>query len=334
MATTLSRSKQQVVSKSDAEAAPEYNRENGKNEDKDNVINVQVSNTPAASAGSEHRQMSFIPAGKIIIRHAGQVNITAGERNSIVRSGDSQAILPPSAKKIAARKWRLGVIAGGGLSGSGKGLSFLDGSAKMDAAPLNAPPRPPLINYYSAPTPVVQGPSFTAGFTARKQIGKKFQFITGLQYDYFSTRHDVGIRINQRSANAGVSTNFNPYYINYGATLQEYVNQYHFITLPVTVSIRPFGSLPLEWQGGLLVKRLVKTNALKYDSNIEGYYYDRSAFRNTQCYVTTGLSYSFLKQSLLAGPFMEYGLTTPEKQGDAKRLYAFGLKVQYLFTKK
>jgi hypothetical protein len=237
---------------------------------------------------------------------------------------------------MRTKKWELGVAISAGVSGAKSGLNFLGGNKRMDAAPMATAVQPPFSynSSSSAPKTIRNNFAFAAGIAARKPISERFGFSTGVLYEYLSTLSSVGVRINQANAVQGAVGNA-LYYTSYTTKQQEYFNQYHFISVPVSFDYQLLKHRPLRIHAGVSVKQLVRTNALQFDHQSQIYYYNRNAFNRTQLFPGFGIEYAFLRnRSLVIGPQVEGGLVALEKNGSNEHLFSGSVKAQWFFLKK
>ena len=246
------------------------------------------------------------------------------------------ATVAPTSSTQKKRNWTLGFTAAAGLSASSTGVGLFNatGEKMMDAAPMAAAPRPPLVNY-SYVSPERPDVFASVGLIVKKQIGKKVFFNTGLIYDFLRTKTFVSAKVSNRQSN-GVMLNSNLAFINTGIMLQDYYNVYHFLAIPLSLDLQPFKKLPLFVRGGVAVKRLINTNALQFEDSSKVYYYDPNAFRRTQVSTSFGLDYAVLNKKLkvLVGPEFQYALTGAETIEPGSRLYAFALRARVFLQKK
>jgi len=235
-------------------------------------------------------------------------------------------------------KWQFGFSAGVGASALTNGLSFgslfdRPQSFSFDATPSTTVAIPYVRGYVTA----VRGTerkstSFSLGFVMRKLVGKKLNFSTGLNYAYYSTIIDRG-NVNSGTLNAS-NGGSNMFSVN--GAFYNYVNQFHFVGLPVAIDISPVRKLPIYVKGGLAVQQLVSTNALIFDQTSKAYTHNENAYEKTQLFSELGLNYSLrLKNAqLLVGPQISYGISKTEKIYPSRHLFSFGLNAQFLFSKK
>ncbi|MGN6401068.1 MAG: hypothetical protein ACTHMD_11480 [Flavisolibacter sp.] len=240
-------------------------------------------------------------------------------------------------QKKKSPNWNFGVLANAGTSGIGKGLGSLSLNKSLDAMAVSSPGTAPQNNNQN-PSPVKNDISFSIGFVARKKLSDRISFSTGLQYNYYSSNITVG-KMRQDSAvyNYSLAQSFSRYYLNSGASFKDYHNQYHFISLPVSVDWQVLKKVPLALQAGLSLQQLISTNALLYDAQNNIYFTDKSLFNKTQLFSNLGFSYAIInkeKMSLLIGPQMQYGISKLDKNGSAKHLFSLGITTQILFQKK
>lgn len=252
-------------------------------------------------------------------------------------------------KKAAESKWQWGVRAEGGYSGVTKdGLfGFLE-QGNTPVADLASPAFSNTINYAPQfPRPVnkasnlTMGPGFSIGGFAQRTLSKRLSLSAGLQYTYLSTRQVVGTKVNNnRTVNRAPSTAqvVTEYYD--ANNTQKYTNRYHFIELPVTLhtQLNKGKRLPIIWDIGFSVSKMLGTNALHYDGLGGVYYKDNALFNKTQWAASTGFNVKLFNQSrhpLSVGPVMRYNMT-PLLQKDystGQHLWSVGLRASVLLKK-
>lgn len=272
-------------------------------------------------------------ATKYIIAPKDQFSPPVEYKPVVKTSSEPRVVIRGTIKQ--ERAWEFGVAGSAGVSGSKSGLNFLGGNKSMDAAFMAQSVQPPFANSNnsSAPQTIKNNFAFSVGVAARKPLGKRFAISTGILYEYLSTISNVGIRINQASA---VQNNLNGsfYYASYSTSQQEYLNQYHFISVPVAIHYQVLKRTPLSVNAGISVKRLIRTNALEFNHSSQLYYYNRNAFNRTQLFPTFGLEYALLKdQALVIGPQVEGSLVALKKDGSDEHLFMGSLQVKWFFLK-
>jgi hypothetical protein len=246
------------------------------------------------------------------------------------------AIAELKKNKSGTSKWQFGILTTAGVSGHAKSFgSFSEEKSLQDAyaAPGNGVPTP-----VYGPSPVKNNLSFSAGIIAKKELTKRLSFSAGLQYNYYSTKIAVGQMRRQDTTvfNSGFTQSVSRFYLNSGTNFTDYLNRYHFITLPLSVDWKVLKKTPLHLHAGVSVQQLISTNALIFDKSSRIYYADKDAFNKTQLFSSFGLSYAVFersKTSLLLGPQLQYGISDLEKKSSGKHLFSLGISAHCFFVK-
>jgi hypothetical protein len=229
----------------------------------------------------------------------------------------------PVAKKS---KWEYGIDFSAGLSNLGNGLLKVDSSSPVYYNPST--------NSLGTASDVKNGLSFSIGGTISKWIGAKWKIGIGLGYQYFSNSIRIGqkvdsaIFVNQSSVT--IST-VRGYYRPSGNT--PYHNQYHFISLPVTVNWQ--FAPQFSWENQAIYSRLIATNALHFDASNGAYYKDREIFNDNQFLFATALKFGWDKNKFQVGPQLQYAFTNlfNEGEGSIKHLTFLGIKSNMRLSK-
>ncbi|HEU4469825.1 MAG TPA: outer membrane beta-barrel protein [Flavisolibacter sp.] len=245
---------------------------------------------------------------------------------------------PLNKKKSQKPSWQFGVYTSAGISGYANRLSLFGGSQEkaMLASPSNAALSPIFAGVYGRePSEEKNDWGFTAGFTARRTLGKRFGLSAGLQYSYYSHIIEVGRKVSQNVVLAN-SISVDRFYTNFGNEYYDFQNRFHFVSIPMGADFQVLSKLPLRVHAGLAVQKLVKTNALEYNAQSNVYYHNDGAFNKLQTMTDLGLSYTIpvKRFSLSAGPQMQYGLSSLKKGDAASHLFYLGMKAQLLFQKR
>ena len=260
---------------------------------------------------------------KPVIRPFAPLANNPGKKNSRWKVG-----INFSAGISATRDGYLGVIGLGGgdanksfdqaLSNSGSGGSLNPGSS-----------------FALSPPNITPGAGFTAGLFFQKNITPKTAVQVGLDYTLLTTRMRIGNRVD--SVANFTSNNF--FYRS--GTNTKYINQFHFIALPVAVNIKIGRSsrLPVYLNTGLTVAQLVHTNALEFAPLNGALYNDKKLFNKTQLSVTASLLLSIngnATHQLLVGPQLNFGITNMANAGYYKgRHYSFaGIQLKKTLGKR
>lgn len=253
---------------------------------------------------------------------------------------DTVAIKKANTKKYASSKWKLNLVAAAGSSTSSDfdlfSSVFGSGEKSLSAPSYNnsSPGSVTSGSFNYGPSSVKEGFSFAVGAVAKKQIGNRVFFSTGLRYNYYSNTIQVGNKINQNRVLMDFAVS--QYYTNAGTSLQPYKNRYHFISLPATMEFQLLKKRPLNFDAGLSLQYLFKTNGLVFDYSTQSYFSNKNAFNRLQLFFEPALTYSVsLKQSELSfGPLLQYGFSRLEKNSSNYRITSYGLKAQLQFGKK
>jgi hypothetical protein len=246
--------------------------------------------------------------------------------------------------------------------GINSGLSIVDQSP-FRAAYVNQ------IGYYTilganpgtndTPSRIYTDFSFGVSFFVKKKISKRLSFTAGIGYQYYSTKIYTGKAVDSlvwvytartvtsNPAN-GLLPGLNPnqsYYLRVSTyypniNTSRYINQYHFLTLPLAVNfqLNRGRTLPLIWEAGLSLAYLISSNALHFDPHADVYYQDNKLFNRLDLQGTTAILASFhlSKNELKIGPQLEYGLTgvLNKTASNSEHLLSGGIKAIFIPHKK
>ena len=196
-------------------------------------------------------------------------------------------------------------------------------------------------NIYTALKKMKPGISFQVEYSFTKQLSLKTSLTAGLQYHYASDHIKAGVRrdsltnLQSNNFSALTGTSF------YQGNNEDFTNQYHFLELPLNFQwqINKGKRLPISWETGIVLSRLIHSNGLVYDTSFGGYYYnDKNSFNKMMLSVATGLSFKInaskkIKWSI--GPDMRFALTPLRKPEADKNKYLIsgGLHVNILFPR-
>ncbi len=237
-----------------------------------------------------------------------------------------------TAKTFGRSKWKFGFDIAAGISGAGDGMPINSrrNSYLSDAASNTPPPPAYLQNRSLDPSPMQNAVSFAAGMVMRKQINEKFAFATGLRYQYLSASRKVGFKV--VSFSTGSSGNLSGAYSS--AQYHDYMNRFHFLSVPVNLEYRPLKKIPLQVMGGLAFQHLFETNALHFNQLSRVYQKDDEQFRKNQVFAEGGLNYTFPlgKLSVSAGPHFQYSLMSLGETYKGQHFFTAGLKTKILFN--
>jgi len=240
-------------------------------------------------------------------------------------------------KKIAANnKWKKKINIAVGKSGYGS-FFILNGYAMNDA---NASPSPATgvgNGIIGKPSEVKKGLAYSAGFALARKLNEHIEVSFGLQYTHYSTTINVGSnrRTDTIFQSSMGSYAANRYYTNTNAN-NKYVNRFHALEVPVTVSYKPVLKWPVLVSVGASYGRLLSTNALTYSSNSNLYYQDKENYVRQMLPLFSSIEAELFgkkKTSFRIGPFLQYNLLKIKKEnrGNAEHLVFAGIKSSIIF---
>ncbi|MEO5995742.1 MAG: porin family protein [Chitinophagaceae bacterium] len=264
----------------------------------------------------------------------------------IVQKDLNKKILTKLHETNRSWQWGLSIQAGRSSIASGS-LDKLFGGTQSDFFAMS-PPSQPNNNIspsavYKEPSPLKPATGFSAGVFVKKQLSQKFAVSIGLNYTLYSTTNLVGLKIDSsltlQNSFASNRLSLDQFY-RVGNT-GRHTNTYHFIELPVFLQTRLIRSrkMPLYWDLGFSVSKLLKSNALSFDYVSGVYYKDNQQLNKTQFNFITGLPvrlFSTRKLALQTGPEFRYGLSNVVKPETTtgKHFLFLGLKANLLFGNK
>lgn len=190
---------------------------------------------------------------------------------------------------------------------------------------------------YTPPSELRPGLGFSTGVHVKKQLTPRLSMSAGIKYTQFSTSHKVGKRIDSsivlRPGGSSDQKTIEEHF-RVGNT-ESYVNRYHFIELPLILQAKLTGNrfVPVYWDLGLSISRLVSSNALHFDGNSRIYYEDNGVFNRNQFNFITGLPVQIISRdrfSFQAGPQIQYGISNliNRDRTGGKHLLFIGLKAE------
>ncbi len=215
-------------------------------------------------------------------------------------------------EKSKKKKWGLAINVSGGISAASynntnKNVAFTaDG---LNSNPGTGVPTANANTYY--PSAAKQGFAFTAGIQVYRRLSNTVKLTSGFQYQFYSTSQKTGSNINSQA--------FPVRTLSYGNG-NTFHNRYHYVSLPVGLSVALFniGKKEVCADAGINFSRLLKTNALAFDT-ANGYYYNNKAMFNKNF---VGLSASVAinlagknKPALYIGPQFYYNITPLTGEG-------------------
>ncbi|GAB2656369.1 hypothetical protein GCM10027036_07250 [Flavihumibacter cheonanensis] len=299
----------------------------------------QPTQSPAIVEATEKELFGKTIAGNNNAPEPGEIepnDATAGDTK--LNADLLAAVAKPSKTK---EPWNLAMQIGGGSGSMRDGLtSAYSPVAENFSGNIALQPPGTATTLDPRPSDVKAGPSFQASIGVSKPISRKLNFITGLQYAYFSNRIEVGRKMdssalfsNFRLQNIAATTA----YTGAGNEGKAYYNAYHYLQVPVEIGWYLDNRKRFSWNNGFLFGILLRTDALHYDQAAGAYYQNNDLVNKFQTSAQTSLNYRLFNLgsgNLSAGPFLNYQLSNIDKTAGNKRLLTVGLNARFLFNKQ
>jgi hypothetical protein len=269
--------------------------------------------------------------------------------HSILSNYPNLPITPSTSKNPTKEKkkssWKMGINLTPGISGIEKQL--FRSSATTDLSTNNpASLYAAAGGYYTPPSTIQPGFSFAGGVFVQKGLKGRLSFTLGINYHYFSTRIRTGYKIDSfPSSVLGPSTNLtipgayalSPVYLT--GSNSTYINQYHFVELPVHLQwqLNRSQRLPVSLEAGIALSELVASNGLHFDEGTGTYFKDNALFNKTQIIASASLLIGFWQFGHLfqVGPELQYGASNliQDNPSENQHLLFYGLKLTLLTGK-
>ncbi|HET9056240.1 MAG TPA: outer membrane beta-barrel protein [Chitinophagaceae bacterium] len=286
--------------------------------------NLTINNTSEIKIGSQ-------------LSNAQQKN----DKNSVIDSVTKKLLSDRTKPKSLNNKWQWGLNFSTGYS-----------NIKNDFLAINLKAEKAIdIRSYSPVAPVpVSYPSanykafaMQAGIFVQKDISKRSQLSLGLNYALYQTRITIGSRITSVPILASNRNFYVDAWRGYSAIAPNstYHSQLHYLELPVIFStqLNKGKKLPLHWNGGVSLSRLLSSNYLHFDTANGGVYFkDNQLLNKTSYNVQTGFELTFFasgKTPMSIGPHIQFGLSDLLRENDDKRYLLYGgMRMKLLFSQK
>lgn len=188
----------------------------------------------------------------------------------------------------------------------------------------------------STPSAIRTGTGFSTGVFLQKKLGSRWTVSTGISYTLFNTSITTGSSRASSAAQYSSSGVDRYYSLTNANDRHTYTNRYHFAGMPVLFQFRLNGEkLPVLWEGGISLSRLIASNALQYSDSLNGYYQNNRLLNRTQFSVLTGVQVKLFSRSrypVSAGPQVQVGLSSlsAERAGNRTHLAQYGFKLSTL----
>ena len=188
----------------------------------------------------------------------------------------------------------------------------------------------------STPSAVRAGTGFSTGVFLQKKLGSRWTVSTGISYTLFNTSITTGSSRASSVAQYSSSGVDRYYSLTNANDRHTYTNRYHFAGVPVLFQFRINGEkLPVLWEGGVSLSRLIASNALQYSDSLNGYYQNNRLLNRTQFSVLTGVQVKLFSRSqypVSIGPQVQVGLSSLSagRAGNRTHLAQYGFKLSTL----
>ena len=188
----------------------------------------------------------------------------------------------------------------------------------------------------STPSAIRTGTGFSAGIFLQKKLGSRWTVSTGISYTLFNTSVVTGSSRASSAAQYSSSGVDRYYSLTNGSDRHVYTNRYHFAGVPVLFQFRLNGEkLPVLWEGGISLSRLIASDALQYSDSLNGYYQNNRLINRTQFSVLTGVQVKLFSRSrypVSIGPQVQVGLSSLSagSAGNRTHLAQYGFKLSTL----
>jgi hypothetical protein len=210
-----------------------------------------------------------------------------------------------------------GISASVGRSAFTEGIGFtMKAAADQTVSQPGSAPQPLPIPYDYRNDPSI---GFSAGLWMGLPLSTRWDFRVGLQYQQFSTKSPVGMRVDSnRNFTGALGTQDALAYYRAG-TKESFTNRFHVLQVPLTFAwkMNPRSALPISWSMGLSPGWLISSNALVYDGNAALY----NASNNQQRFqlgLQTGFQFHLFQKAarpLQLGPGFQYQFNRAFKDG-------------------
>ncbi len=248
-------------------------------------------------------------------------------------SSDSSIVVKPTNKKSPNKtKWNMGFEGGVGFSGvnnySNAGFPAYSNSGSIAGGPGNLPVA------IGSESKIKSAVSFNLGVTASKKISKQNFIVTGLRYQFASTKRNIGVAVNSGNASVqfrdygtiNAQTSFS------GGDTATYKTKYHFLQVPILFEHVVGKKQLFSYYAGVTPSLLLSSNALAFNKNDGRYYRSAEMHRNAQFFLNGGFNCKpSIKSKFSIGPEFNYGVLNFFKQnGPQQRLFTGTLKLRWM----
>ena len=194
----------------------------------------------------------------------------------------------PDKKKERKKQWQIGMVFSAGRSGVGDGIlnrntnpatfdPVFSGGGGTGGVAVSYPHQPETGLYLNG------------SFYLDKKIDPRMTFSTGFGYTVYQNKILTGLRVDS-AATYSFGTgqiSANNYYLV--GEIQAYRNNYHYLTIPVSIRYQPIKKFPVELLGGASFNLLLQSNALVYSANEQKYFSNKVLYSRATAGFHTGV---------------------------------------------
>lgn len=304
---------------------------NSKNQEDQNSFVIASTEIPIEA--TVHQARPLLPAAiRGIIEEQNQPLVKASK--DLLVNNQIAAELVQTGKIAKPDKWHASILFGAGAGSMVEsGLQQYNSLANEYLGSVNIPSGIAAIQ--QRPSDVKSGPAFHLGAQVSRRLSRKLSFGIGLQYAYISNQITVGnspdSTISIYNDRQQLITN-NAAYKAAGNSGSKFYNQFHFIQLPLEISVAIGQKQKWYYSAGAGIGYLFGIHALQYNNQAGVYYKDNAAYNKWHTSIFTGFQYRFSKANKVpfqVGPFAQYQLSSLDKTNTNKHLLVYGLAAKF-----
>jgi hypothetical protein len=326
---------------------------NGVVDDKSKDPGIVTTNTEPIAKQEETSQAEVKPVASKI----DSANVVTGDQeknattktDTLLKTEQAKDPAPQIVKKDpSAKKWKWGLHITPGISSLNDNGISIGGLKSADASYFQSPTTgsgtasPPAPQ---KPSDIQSGFALQVGAFAQRKLSSRTSISLSLQYGYYSNILHLGNKRTSLSGNSQLSAvldkNDNSVY-NAGGDTTKYTNHYHFIELPFLFQwqLNKNKTKPFIWNTGFTVGQLISSNAIMYDTILNGVYYkNKSQLNKTQFILSTGFSWTIANNKRMQwnlGPVADIHLSKLIDNPFENKRYLFfvGLRTGVIFNSK
>ena len=273
------------------------------------------------------------------------------KKDKIDTAAKNYVVVEPVAKESKKKKdstrknkWELGLTGVLGSTKLTKG-DFLDigsgtKSADMFSGPTSGTGNPSTAPVSYADSIPLRGGYWQFGIYAKRKIGKKTYFSTGLNIAAYTTKQKVGAYVDSVNVinNALRSQTTDGFYRAGQSTV--YKNRYYFFQVPLLIhwQLNKGEKVPIVWENGFVPSFLIASDALVYDKGSAKFFKDKRLYNDFNLVFHTALGVNLFKDNkhpLNLGIFYNSHISMLQKTDPPNYNYlnSFGIKMNWVIKK-